>query len=101
MIFSAWLRNWKRSLDRRYTLHQTLRQKPEARRPAHRPRLEVLEDRFLLSAYVVTSAADSNAAGTLLYAINQVNDGNYNEIDFQIGSVGSAQTINLDTQLPT
>src|SRR5262245_51604184 len=101
MIFSTWLRNWKRSLDRRYALHQTLRQKPAARRPAHRLRLEVLEDRCLLSAYVVTSAADSNTAGTLLYAINQVNAGNYNEIDFHIGNVGSAQTINLGTQLPT
>ncbi len=104
MIFSTWLRNWKRSLDRRWALHQALRRKSGALRSASRPRLEALEDRTLLSttaAYVVTSAADSNAAGTLLYAINQVNAGNYNEIDFNIGSVGSAQTINLGTQLPT
>ncbi len=103
MIFSTWLRNRKRSLDRRWALQQTLRRKSGARRLVSRPRLEPLEDRTLLStvAYVVTSAADSNAAGKLLYAINQVNAGNYNEIDFNIGSVGSAQTINLGTQLPT
>src|SRR5262249_35358515 len=80
-------------------------------RPATRPirrtaarcqlRLEALEDRTLLSAYVVTDFADSNLPGTLLYAINQVNAGNYNEIDFHIAPVGSAQTINLGTQLPT
>jgi hypothetical protein len=92
--------SWLRQLQRRWFGRRAIRPVPVRR---VRPRLEVLENRTLLSAsaYVVTSAADSNAAGTLLYAINQVNAGNYNEIDFNIGSVGSAQTINLGTQLPT
>jgi hypothetical protein len=64
-----------------------------------RPFLEVLEDRYLLSAYVVTSNAESGT-GTLSDAINQVNAGNYNEIDFQIGAAGSAQTISLSGVLP-
>ncbi len=100
MIFSTWLRNWKRSLDRRWALHQTLRRRSGVRRFAPRPRLEVLEDRLLLTAIDVTSTADINAPGTLIYAINHVNLGNYNEIDFNIGNAGSAQTINLTSQLP-
>jgi hypothetical protein len=60
-----------------------------------------LEDRWLLSAYVVTSAADSGA-GTLRDAIAQANAAGSTiaEIDFNIGTAGSAQTINLLSQLP-
>ncbi len=100
MIFSTWLRNWKRSLDRRWTLQQTLRRKAGARRLVSRPRLEPLEDRTLLSAVAVHSTADDGSPGTLRYAIEQVNAGKYNDIDFQIGAVGSAQTINLTNPLP-
>jgi hypothetical protein len=53
----------------------------------------------LLSAYVVTSAADSGA-GTLRDAITQANLGNYNRIDFAIGTVGSEQSIDLTSALP-
>lgn len=49
MLFSTWLRNWKRSLERRSALKHTGRRKPSVRRAASRPRLEVLEDRTLPS----------------------------------------------------
>jgi hypothetical protein len=103
MAFTSWLRNWKHSIERRRALYQALRRKTVSRRLATQLRLELLEDRWLLSAdlaYVVTSTADTNTPGTLRFGINQVNAGNYNEIDFNIGTVGSAQTINLTSQLP-
>ncbi len=100
MAFSTWIRSWKRSLERRWALCQTPRRKAVARRQAARPRLEALEDRWLLSPYIVTSNADSGS-GTLRDAITQANLGSYNEIDFKIGTSGSAQTINLTSQLPT
>jgi hypothetical protein len=59
-----------------------------------------LEDRWLLTAYIVTSTADTNTFGTLRYGINRVNLGLYNVIDFRIGTSGSAQTINLTSALP-
>ena len=93
MSFSSWLRNWKRSIERRWALHQTLPRKSSVRQSAARLRLESLEDRYLLSTYYVTSTADDGSPGTLRDAINQVNQGLYNEIDFNIGAVGSAQTI--------
>ncbi len=102
MAFSSWIRNWKRSFERRWALYQTLRRKSVARHRAARPRLEALEDRWVLSTiYTVTSTADTGAAGTLRDAINQANLGTYSEIDFDIGASGSAQTINLTSQLPT
>jgi hypothetical protein len=73
MAFSSWIRNWKRSLERRWALYQTLRRAAVARRRATRPSLEALEDRCLLSAYTVTSAADDGRAGTLRVAVQ----GNY------------------------
>jgi len=102
MTFSSWLRNCKCSIERRWALYQALRRKTISRRVVTRPRLEVLEDRWLLSAnaVMVTSIADDGSAGTLRYAINQVNAGNYNEIDFSIGTPHSAQTINLTNPLP-
>src|SRR5690242_2140753 len=101
MAFSSWIRSWKRSVERRWTLYQTLRRKAVARRRPSRPRLEALEDRWLLSTYIVTSTADTGGTGTLRDAINQANLGKYTEIDFNIGTPGSGQTINLSSQLPT
>ncbi len=102
MFFTSWIRSWKRSIERRWALHQTIRRKSSARWSATRPRLEQLEDRWLLSTYSVTSAADSGA-GTLRDAINQANasGGTITEIDFNIGTVGSSHAINLTSQLPT
>ena len=37
------------------------------------PRLELLEGRMLLTTYTVTSTGTADVAGTLLYAINQLN----------------------------
>jgi hypothetical protein len=53
MIFSTWLRNWKRSLEGRSALYQKLRRKLVARRQGCRPRLEVLEDRLAPAATVI------------------------------------------------
>ncbi len=57
------------------------------------PRLELLEDRILLTTYNVTSTGTANVAGTLLNAINQLDSdgGSSNIIDFNIGS--GVQTI--------
>jgi hypothetical protein len=81
------------------------RPRREARRrfARSRPRLEVLEDRALPSAYVVTTTAN-DGQGSLHDAINQVNAGHYNEIDFSLpwndpghvyyqGSVGNVQPV--------
>lgn len=95
MLFSSWLRNYKHSLGCRSSWNQTRRRKSPVRRVAPRPRLEVLEDRTLLSAYIVTTTADSGA-GSLRDAINQINadtshalyasssNPNVDEIDFNI-----------------
>jgi len=102
MRWASWIRNGKCSLERRWALYQTLRRKVVARRSAARPRLEVLEDRWLLSTYTVTSTADDGSAGTLRDAINQANmaGSTITEIDFKIGTSGSAQTLSLKSQLP-
>jgi titin len=63
----------------------------------------MLEDRALPSAYVVTTTADG-VPGSLRDAINQVNAGHYNQIDFNLpwndpghvyyqGSVGNVQPV--------
>jgi hypothetical protein len=94
MSFSSWLRNWKGSIERRSALHQIHRRKRATRRWAI-PRLERLEDRTLLSAYLVTTTADSGP-GSLRDAITQINadtnhtlyaspsNPNVDEIDFNI-----------------
>src|SRR5581483_9751182 len=103
MAFSSWIRSWKGSIERRWALYRTLRRKVIVRRRASRPRLEALEDRWLLSAYVVTSTADDGSAGTLRDAINQANSSGstITEIDFNIGTTGSAQTISPTSALPS
>lgn len=61
---------------------------------------ELLESRRLLATYVVTSAGDQAGAGTLLWAINQVNaDSSPDVIQFDIGQ-GGLQTIKLASALP-
>ena len=69
----------------------TVRKAPLRRRPAfRRPLLETLEDRALPSAvYMVTTAVDNGdntnpTAGSLRDAINQVNAGLFDEIDFNV-----------------
>jgi hypothetical protein len=81
MLFSFWLRNWKRSLERQSALKQTWQRRPAFRRVAPRPRLEALEDRTLLSTYLVTNTTDNGGAnptpgagtGTLRQAIVDAN----------------------------
>jgi hypothetical protein len=73
----------------------TARKTPPCRRPVFRPLLETLEDRTLLSAYLVTTTADGGP-GSLRDAITQINadtshtlypspgNPNVDEIDFAI-----------------
>jgi hypothetical protein len=83
MKFSSWLRNWNRSLDRQTALNRIQRPRPDARRLV-RPRLEALEDRTLLSTYLVTNTGDNNGinpavgagTGTLRQAIVDANAAN-------------------------
>jgi hypothetical protein len=74
--------------------------RPARRVRAFRPRLEVLEDRHLLSTYVVdrltATGAGSGLAGDLRYCITQAADGD--AITFGAGVTG---TINVGTPLPT
>jgi hypothetical protein len=102
MALASWVRTWKRSIELRWGLQQTLRRKAVARSRVVRPDLEPLEDRYLLSPYVVTSTADDGSAGTLRDAITQADKAGstITEIDFNIGTAGSAQTISLTSQLP-
>ncbi len=102
MALASWIRTWKRSIELRWERKQALLRKAVARCRSVRLGLEPLEDRWLLSAYVVTSTADDGSAGTLRDAINRANatGSTITEIDFNIGTAGSAQTINLASQLP-
>jgi parallel beta-helix repeat protein len=95
MALSSWIRDWKRSIERRWALYNTLRRKNAARSLANRPRLEALEDRTLLSTYLVTSVADDGSAGSLRAAINQANNtaSGITEIDFNIGTKGTSSGI--------
>ncbi len=106
MALSAWIRSWKRSIERRWELYNTLRRKNAARSLANRPRLEALEDRCLLSTYIVINTADSGT-GSLRDAINSANNttNGITEIDFNIGTKGTnsgVQTISpgLNNALP-
>jgi hypothetical protein len=87
MSFSSWLRNWKRSLERRSALHHSSRRKSAARGVARktdgvRPRLEVLEDRLAPATLTVNTAADvvnpSDGTLSLRDAISAINAGNAN-----------------------
>ncbi len=89
-------------------LHRKLRQSPASRcqrRPAvggkfARPCLEPLEDRTLLSTYLVTNTNDSGD-GSLRQAILNVNNGSGGDtIAFDIGG-GGVQTIRPTSALPT
>ncbi len=74
------------------------------------PRLEVLEDRTLLTVYTVTLPGDNNSgtggtpdpkipdAGDLRYCVTQADKGTGNSIQF--GTKVSGQTINLQEALP-
>lgn len=81
MLFSSWLHNWKRSLERRSARSRTRRRKPPLRGVVPRPRLEALEDRTLLSIFTVTNTGDNNGVdplpgagtGTLRQAIVDAN----------------------------
>ena len=97
MSFSSWLRYLYghsrnaggKSSRHRNASHNTIRRSC--------PYVEILEDRTLLSAYMVTTTADTGP-GSLRDAINQINidtghvlyasvsDPTKDEIDFQIGT---------------
>ncbi len=92
----VWLRNWYKAWLAGYG-----RRSSSARRATSRPRVEALEGRFMPSAYLVTTTADSGP-GSLRDAINQINaDTNHalyaspsnpgvDEIDFNITAASDA-----------
>jgi len=95
MLFSSWLRNWKCSAPAaRSRLAPTFRRR-------FLPRVEILEDRTLLSIYMVNSLTDtgtgSGLAGDLRYCITQATSGR-DTITFKQGLTG---TIQLQNPLPT
>lgn len=114
MLFSSWLRNWKRTLERRSPQNELLRSRPTTRRLAPRLCLEILEDRTLLSSFLVTSTGDNGGVnpaagagtGTLRQAIVDANVAgtgtatNPDLIQFNIPGSGM-QTISLAAALPT
>ncbi len=66
-----------------------------------RPGLETLEDRCVPATLMVTNIGD-NGVGSLRAAINGANRmSGLVTINFAIGAVGTARTINLTTALPT
>jgi hypothetical protein len=96
MLFSSWLRNRQRSAP------LSARRSPLAfrRRASFHPRLEILEDRNMLSTYVVSSLTDtgmgSGLAGDLRYCITNATSGN-DMITFAANLTG---TIKLESALP-
>lgn len=91
MIRTGWLR---------FLSPNNGRSRKAPRQASHRPRLEVLEDRLVLSTFVVTNTNDSGA-GSLRQAILDSNSTQEpNVIDFNISGSG-VQTINLMSALPT
>ncbi len=71
-----------------------------ARRLRRRPACELIERRVVLSSFTVTSTADSTAANTLRWAIEQVNAGTGpGSISFNIPG-GGVQVIALEQPLP-
>src|SRR5690348_2511157 len=70
------------------------------RKPA-RPRLEVMEDRLLLTTYQVTNTLDDGSPGSLRWAIGQTNGGpGGDSITFSIGSGTGVRTIAVTSALP-
>jgi len=63
-----------------------------------RPGLETLEPRIALSTITVTRTADDEIAGSLRYAIEQVNLGLYDTIDFNFS--GGSHTITPTSAFP-
>src|SRR5579884_338304 len=95
MMFLTWLyrKLWQSSSSRR-------QRSSAARRKFSRLRLEALEDRLLLSTYLVTNTNDSGA-GSLRQAILNVDSGSGGDtIAFHIGS-GGVQTIQPLSALPS
>jgi hypothetical protein len=96
MLFSSWLRNWKRSTTSACRRTQT----SSRQRARFRPRLESIEDRTLLSTYVVDSLTDTGAgsglSGDLRYCMINATSGS-DTITFAQGLTG---TINLESDLP-
>jgi hypothetical protein len=102
MMFTTGDRNGKRMFKQCWAQYQTPRLKTPSSRQATQAFLEFLEDRWLLSAYDVTSAAETDASGTLRRGINEANapGSTVTEIDFHIDAPGSAHTIDYKTPLP-
>jgi parallel beta-helix repeat protein len=96
-MFSV-LRNW---LTRASVLCSNGRPPRGRRRPRWVPQLEQFEDRWLLAACVVTSAADSGAH-TLRDLIDMANDGRCDNdiITFGIGAGPQTIQVGLTTHLP-
>lgn len=75
MSFSSWLRNWKRSLERRSSQKSTQRRKPSTRRVASRLFLEALEARTVLSPVLtVDQYAVSGSNGAVVSNTGMVSD---------------------------
>ncbi|HEY7423917.1 MAG TPA: hypothetical protein VH682_06695, partial [Gemmataceae bacterium] len=66
MLFSSWLRNWKRSIQRQSTLSRIRRPRATARRQTTRLCLEVLEDRLAPAVLTVNSLSDNTSDTSVL-----------------------------------
>jgi len=101
MFCSRLLRSWIARSIRPLPLRAS-RSGQFLRRSQFRPRLAVLEDRTVPAVFTVTNTLDDGSAGSLRWAINQVNSDidPVSTIDFNISGTGM-QTIYLDSTLPT
>jgi hypothetical protein len=100
MLFSSWLRNLKAAFALGWTASR--RTRPTGRRPApgSRLNLESLEDRFVLSTFLVTTTQDSGL-GSLRDAIARVDADPHPRIDVIKFAIGSGpQTISPLSALP-
>jgi hypothetical protein len=90
MLFSSWLRNWKRSAP------ATRRRAPASprQRAGFRPRLEALEDRWLPSTLTVTSTSDGSA-GSLRAEITAAQSGDTIVFSPKLFRSGRTATITL------